>query len=62
VHCHAGVSRSASIVVAYLIKKHGWNPVQSLQFVKQRRERVKPNAGFWNQLNDYYNFWRNKAQ
>lgn len=57
VHCHAGISRSATIVIAYLIRSQNWNPFQALEFVKQQRDRVKPNAGFWNQINEYYNYW-----
>lgn len=53
VHCHAGVSRSATIVVAYLIKFKGWTAFEALSYVRSRRERAKPNASFWNQLLDY---------
>lgn len=51
VHCHAGVSRSATIVIAYLIRTFNWSPFQALEYVRQQRERAKPNAGFWNQIN-----------
>jgi protein-tyrosine phosphatase len=54
VHCHAGVSRSASIVCAYLIKSKRWSPSQALEYVKQKRERAKPNISFWHQLNHYF--------
>jgi len=38
VHCHAGVSRSASVVAAYLMSKEGLTPEQAIAHVK----RCKP--------------------
>ena len=46
VHCHAGISRSAAILCAYLMTKHYWSYEQALNFIKKRRNRVKPNENF----------------
>ena len=49
VHCRAGSSRSASVVLAHLIKNRGmslWNAYQALSEVQP----VKPNPGFKKQL------------
>ena len=50
VHCMAGVSRSATIVVAYLMRKHGWSLDRSLRAVKDKRPQIRPNDGFLEQL------------
>jgi protein-tyrosine phosphatase len=34
VHCKMGVSRSASTVIAYAMKQHGWNLAEAHAFVK----------------------------
>lgn len=49
VHCHAGVSRSATIVIAYLIKEMHMSLYSAYDFVNQRRP-VKPNPHFMKQL------------
>ncbi|EKM55098.1 uncharacterized protein PHACADRAFT_255472 [Phanerochaete carnosa HHB-10118-sp] len=54
VHCVQGVSRSASVVCAYLIKAYGWTPAQAVQFVKSKRPCTDPNPGFVSQLGEYY--------
>ncbi|CAG0917875.1 unnamed protein product, partial [Notodromas monacha] len=53
VHCKMGISRSASVVVAYAMKWHGWSLSQSQEFVKQKRTCVKPNENFLKQLEIY---------
>ncbi|KAL9266246.1 Dual specificity protein phosphatase 1-like protein, partial [Drosera capensis] len=53
VHCLAGVSRSATIVVAYLMKKHGVTRDQALLQVKAVRPFVAPNPGFMKQLANF---------
>ena len=50
VHCHAGVSRSPTIVAAYLMRKFSIGAAQALDFVKQRRPMVDINKGFYEQL------------
>lgn len=50
VHCNAGISRSASVVIAYLIKTKGIGLDQALALVKAVRPSVKPNPGFMSQL------------
>ncbi|XP_063044093.1 protein phosphatase Slingshot homolog 3 [Engraulis encrasicolus] len=73
VHCKMGVSRSASTVVAYLMKQQGWSMEDSLAHVRERRPIVQPNDGFMQQLNTYSgilsaskqrhsNLWRRKSR
>ncbi|KAF9242062.1 phosphotyrosine protein [Melanogaster broomeanus] len=53
VHCMEGVSRSTSVVCAYLIAEFGWTPAQAIQYVKSRRRSAEPNFGFVQQLQEY---------
>lgn len=53
VHCEIGVSRSASIVIAYLMKKKKWSFDDSFKFVKGKRNHIDPNKGFISQLQEY---------
>eukprot|EP01016_Furgasonia_blochmanni_P007181 TRINITY_DN12875_c0_g1_i7.p1 TRINITY_DN12875_c0_g1~~TRINITY_DN12875_c0_g1_i7.p1 ORF type:complete len:237 (+),score=28.06 TRINITY_DN12875_c0_g1_i7:61-711(+) len=53
VHCFAGVSRSATIIIAYLMKKFSWNFEKSYKFAKAKRRQVWPNSGFIRQLRNY---------
>jgi protein-tyrosine phosphatase len=50
VHCAAGVSRSASIVIGYLMQKNQWKFSEALNEVRKKRKIVNPNYGFRNQL------------
>lgn len=54
VHCHAGVSRSATIVCAYLMYKNNWSHEQALNYIREKRYRAKPNVSFLQQLEEYY--------
>lgn len=53
VHCHAGVSRSATILCAYLMRKEGYSMNEALTLMKSKRSRVKPNQNFLEILNKY---------
>ncbi|XP_077571415.1 dual specificity protein phosphatase 18-like [Stigmatopora nigra] len=53
VHCHAGVSRSAALCMAFLIKHHGASLVEAHAKVKICRPMARPNNGFWKQLIQY---------
>ena len=50
VHCFAGVSRSSTIIIAYLMKIKGMTFEQALQFTKDKRRIISPNPGFIKQL------------
>ena len=54
VHCYAGISRSASLVIAYLIKMKKWSIEKALSHCRKVRPVVNPNAGFMHQLREYY--------
>ena len=53
VHCQAGISRSASAVIAYFIKKYKWTYLEALSFVSENRDFINPNKGFEKQLIEY---------
>lgn len=50
VHCEAGISRSASTVIAYLVKYHSMPLETAFRHVKARRSVICPNSGFVEQL------------
>lgn len=47
-HCAMGMSRSATVVIMYLMKKFGFNLNDAMSLVKERRQVVDPNSGFVN--------------
>lgn len=51
VHCYAGISRSVSIVIAYLMKEKKMSYWQALKYVRNRRHIANPNPSFVQQLN-----------
>ncbi|WVQ96675.1 hypothetical protein IAU59_003781 [Kwoniella sp. CBS 9459] len=55
VHCQAGMSRSATVVAAYLISAFDLDPVQAVMALKEKRPVVDPSETFWHQLGLYYN-------
>ena len=50
IHCMAGVSRSATIVIAYIMWKEHKSYYQAFLDVKYKREFIEPNKGFIFQL------------
>ena len=53
VHCHAGISRSTSCMIAYLMKHNGLGLGTALSLCRKRRPIVNPNPGFMKQLRDF---------
>ncbi|CAH1994484.1 unnamed protein product [Acanthoscelides obtectus] len=53
VHCKMGVSRSASVVIAYAMKAYNWDFNTALKHVKEKRSCIKPNHSFLLQLETY---------
>mmetsp|Transcript_21617 Transcript_21617/g.35795 ORF Transcript_21617/g.35795 Transcript_21617/m.35795 type:complete len:158 (+) Transcript_21617:92-565(+) len=53
VHCLAGVSRSVSICVAYLIRYENFSFPLALEHVQSRRRIAHPNGNFISQLKQY---------
>ena len=50
VHCNRGVSRSATFVVAHLMKARALDPAAALELVRAVRPQAEPNAAFLKQL------------
>ena len=53
VHCQYGVSRSATIVIAYLMEYLKYSLEEAYVMTKSRRPQANPNEGFWRQLQAY---------
>ncbi|KAL3883751.1 hypothetical protein ACJMK2_029985 [Sinanodonta woodiana] len=53
VHCMAGVSRSATLCIAYMMKYKRMSLKQAYDYIKKRRPVIRPNTGFWRQLIEF---------
>jgi len=53
VHCLAGMSRSATIVIAYLLATTPMTAQEATEFVRSKRSIIRPNYGFAIQLEEY---------
>ncbi|KAK5994294.1 Dual specificity protein phosphatase 1 [Cladobotryum mycophilum] len=52
IHCSAGISRSPTVVAAYLMKRHDMSLKAALGQIIQARPQVSPNPGFIQQLKE----------
>ncbi|KTG04285.1 hypothetical protein cypCar_00023141 [Cyprinus carpio] len=53
VHGNAGISRSAALVIAYLMETFGVKYRDAFSHVQERRFCINPNVGFVHQLQEY---------
>ncbi|KAM3134538.1 hypothetical protein pb186bvf_013352 [Paramecium bursaria] len=62
VHCAAGVSRSASVTIAFMMRLKGMSFQEAMNYVKRKRQVICPNYGFQRQLRQFENDLRQKKQ
>ena len=53
VHCLMGMSRSTTVLAAYLIKHQRMPLVEALHLIRKNRSLAYPNLGFWQQLCEF---------
>lgn len=62
VHCVYGVSRSSTLICAYLIAKKRFTVQQAISLVKEKRPQAEPNKGFLLQLQILWDQLRKKEE
>ncbi|ATZ80580.1 dual specificity protein phosphatase [Bodo saltans virus] len=62
VHCKYGVSRSATLIAAYLIRKQNYTTNSAINLIQKSRTQIKPNDGFVLQLKNYEKMQKNKNE
>ncbi len=65
VHCEMGVSRSATVLIAYVMRAYRWSFLTALTFVEEKR-KVRPNSNFKDQLHVWeqveYEIWEDQER
>lgn len=62
VHCHKGVSRSATFVIGYIMRKMEMTYEEALEYVRSIRPVVAPNEAFTAQLKSYEDILRSNRE
>ena len=60
IHCLQGISRSATITIAYLIYNNKMNVDKAFNFIQKKRKIINPNLNFFLQLELFYKRLNNK--
>ena len=55
VHCYAGISRSSSVIIYFLMKFKKWSYDEALDYLRKRHPQAQPNTGFTHQLKSINN-------
>ncbi|CAG8588825.1 25510_t:CDS:2 [Dentiscutata erythropus] len=53
VHCEMGMSRSPTVVIAYIMRSQKKSLKEAVIFVKERKSFVRPNSGFYRKLKEF---------
>ena len=53
VHCNLGMSRSSTMSLCYLMESRHWSLKEAYDFMKSKRQAVKPNRSFLRQLCEF---------
>merc|ERR1712228_27520 len=61
VHCEMGISRSATICIAYLMNKRKMTLYDAYFYVMDKRSIIRPNSSFLKQLEKYEKLLFNQA-
>lgn len=66
IHCHQGVSRSASVMIAFVMEEMDLEYDTALRYVRKGRSKVNPNPGFVAQLEMWhrlqYSIWEKNGE
>ena len=60
INCYAGISRSSTFVIAYLMNKYNMNLDDAYSFVINKRLIIQPNSGFLKILKSYEDYLKQK--
>lgn len=61
VHCNAGISRSSTVIIAYLIRYQHMSLQKAMHLVRENRPVAQPNPGFMSQLKNYESSLRSEG-
>ena len=62
IHCFAGISRSVTITIAYIMHSMSYTLNQAFDFVRRKRANISPNFNFMGQLQDFEHLLLSRSQ
>ena len=62
IHCFAGISRSVTITIVYIMHSMSYTLNQAFDFVRRKRANISPNFNFMGQLQDFEHLLLSRSQ